>query len=118
MAFRKKRIVLVIGCISSFLIAEQFLIKNKKTPSVSKLKEQCCEQYARIMQDVPDLLHVIADLQTKAITVIADYCDGDKTSSFQQASKDELLVYNQALSQIESILSNMKNQLAKQVEKL
>lgn len=92
------------------VLSNQFVVKKNKhkTPSVAKLKEQCCATYSTIMQTIPDIMHALADVQTDACNVIQGYCEGEKNCFLERATKQQLIKYNQLLADLEQLHEKFK----------
>lgn len=86
-----------------YLLGETFVVaKKKKMPSVSKLKEQCCEECAAILEITPELLRTVADVHQTALSNVRCYVDGGKEGFIACTSKDELAESLQKLKKLHS----------------
>lgn len=88
--------------------AAEFIEKRSaKTPSVSTLKEECCEQFGEILKQIPQLLRMIAQLQSEALVVIQGYWESDKQSWCAQASRQKLMVCRDRLTMLQKKIDHV-----------
>jgi len=84
-------LVAIGGLVVCLGVAAEFTEKRlKKAPSMSNLKESCCEQCGEVLKIVPSLLHAVATVQSEAVLVIQGYWEGDKKGWCEQASREKL----------------------------
>lgn len=115
-ASRIMRIVLSVVVISSCWIfaSEQFVAKKqKKSPSLAALKEECCAQLADSVKTVPSLLSHVAHFQERALTIIEGYWQSDKESFCQQATKEKLDRCSRALKELDAKMDDLIAQYEK-----
>lgn len=104
---------LVAGC---FIFANPFVAKKKeKIPSANQLKQDCCEVHTEIIQMVPEMMRVMADIQQQAFNVLEKYCRGESTC-LANASKQELDQYNKLLNNIAAICQNFTTEINVQLK--
>jgi hypothetical protein len=76
--------------------------RNKKNPSISLLKEECCEQFGELLKTVPSLLQSVAQVQTEAVNIIQGFWESDKQSWCEKASRQKLTVCNERLQALQA----------------
>ena len=96
-----------------YLFGETFVVAKKaKAPPVSKLKEQCCEECAAILELTPELLRVIADVHQTALTNLRSYLDDGKEGFIAAQSKAPLVASHEKLkalrAKLETLCSEVK----------
>ncbi len=117
--FFKSSIIFLFCIISSYLLAEQFIVKKKtKTPSTGKLKEMCCEQFADLLHQIPAIMHLLADVQTTSYGAISGYCEGVKTSFCESASKEQLKQTAQTLTELNQLFSDFIKKTNTKIQKV
>lgn len=117
MGFRYARIGLVLSLsVFCFVFSNQFLApkKTSKLPSSGKLKEQCGQSYADLLEKIPDLLHAIAELHADAISTIRAYAHGD-SNCFGCTDKEKLDKYNSLLNKATELCQNFTSEINAQL---
>ncbi len=94
-----------------YLFSESFVTSKKKTPSVSKLKEQCCEECAAILELTPDLLRAIADLHQTTLNNLRTYIDDGKDGFIATKSKEQLVASHERLIRLRADLEALTQQM-------
>lgn len=118
------RIAQRIVIIASFtlvgaVLSNQFVVQKKtKLPSTHKLKEQCCEQYARIIQLIPGVMHSTADLQTIAFDILQRYCEGDAACLGSDLTKEQLVTYNTLLNKMANVCENFTTEITQLLKQI
>ena len=98
------------------MFANPFVAKKKeKIPSANQLKQDCCEVHTEIIQMVPQMMRVLADLQQQAFDVLERYCRGE-SSCFAGASKEQLDKYNKLLNNIAAACQNFTTEINTQLK--
>jgi len=86
----------------------QFTEKRvKKGPSMATLKEQCCQEFGDILQQLPDMLRHVAAVQEKAMYAIRGYWQGDKESFCSTASREKLTNCRARLEKVREKVSTL-----------
>lgn len=95
------------------ILGETFVVtkQRKKTPPVSKIKEQCCEECAAILELTPDLLRVIADVHQTALSNLRSYLDDGKEGFIASQSKVQLMASHEKLKALRADLESLSAQI-------
>jgi len=95
-----------------YLLGESFVVpRNKKAPSASKLKEQCCEECAAILELTPELLRVIADVHQTALSNLRSYIDDGKEGFIATKSKAQLAASHDRLVALRTNLESLSREI-------
>lgn len=100
--------VILFTCIlfpAFYLFGETFVVAKKiKTPPMSKIKEQCCEECAAILELTPELLRVIADVHQTALKNLRSYLGDGKECFIAAQSKAQLMASHEKLKTLRAKL--------------
>lgn len=96
---RIKLIVLILFSGVPVLCGDaQFVEKrSKRGPSVSALKQACCEDLGDFLHAVGPCLVAVGELQERAVVAIQGYWQGDKCSFCERSSRAQLAAYKDRL---------------------
>ena len=83
-----KKIIIITISLSSLLIANEFVVKKRKLPSLSKLKEQCCSSFARQHNRLSDIVTRLITIQKTEFNMLRAEFEG--TSCFDGSKKEKL----------------------------
>lgn len=115
----KKTIVLL--CVSAFacVIAQEFVVKKtKKGPSRSKLQEQCCQEIASLLQELPPLLTQIAVMQELSMKHLCGFFEGDKTAFLESGDAKQLQQMHEQVQKMVAHIKTMNSDLAAHATKM
>lgn len=89
-----------------YLLGETFVVtkQRKKVPSTSKLKEECCEECAAILELTPELLRAVADTHQTMLSNLRCYIDDGNTGFIAAQSKPQLVASHEKLTALRSKL--------------
>lgn len=111
----KRRLILALISVMVCVVwsgGAQFTEKRiKKGPSMSALKEQCCQLFGEIVGLIPDMLRNMADLQEKSVKSISGYWHGDKESFCSTASRETLAASKVSLEQLKEKMSALSHEI-------
>lgn len=94
-----------------YLCAETFITPKKKAPSLSKLKEECCQECAAILELTPEILRSIADIQQMALGNVRCYMDDGKEGFIASKSKEKLAASQEKLVALRGDLEALSVQI-------
>ncbi len=98
-----RKVSLIFSLLSVFgfvwyMQSEQFVEKRrKKGPSRATLEQDCCQGFADVLKQIPQLLRSIAQVQQEALGAIEGYWQGDKEAFCSKASRQKLSSCNERL---------------------
>jgi hypothetical protein len=106
-----KKIILIIPLfITTFLLAEEFIVKkNKKTPSHNKTKEIIANELGEIMKFASQNHKFLAKMQERSLKQTYSLLEGN----FSIKNKEELKKYSEKLNIIKKELEEQNNFLKK-----
>ena len=114
--------IMVLGIIGSgcmLFAADQFIVKKtKKEPSISTLKQECCQQLVDAVKLVPNLLSHVAVFQQEAIVIVEGYWHSDKESFCECATKEKLASCSAQLKQLHAKTEEIITQYKKVMHEL
>lgn len=96
-----------------YLFGESFVVakQSKKAPSHSKLKEQCCEECASILELTPELLRAVADVHQTALSNLRCYIDGGDTGFIATQSKAQMTACHQKLQALNTKMESLAQEI-------
>ncbi len=102
------------------LFAEQFVLpkKGKRKKGSHVLRQQCAEAMGKIMQIMPDIMHVVADTQHCLLSHIYEYLDGEKNCFLACATKSQLIEAQAKLQRFKSRLASFREMLQKEMNEI
>lgn len=96
---------------SLYILGESFVTPKKKTPSINKLKEECCQECATILELTPELLRAIANIQQTALSNVRCYMDDGKEGFIATKSKEQLVTSHEKLVALRTDLEALTKQI-------
>ena len=129
-----RKAVMFVCVFTSYAEGSDFVVtkKAKRPPSLSTCKQECCEQCGALVKAVPPLLSAIADnkayiqgdqvrtllkavadLQDASLSCLEGYWLSDRSTFCMRASRAELVLSTQHLSQAVEALECLKSEIAR-----
>jgi hypothetical protein len=114
--------IAVLASMVILAVPEQFVIKKGQEPSkkqsVSSLRDQCCQASGELLEQIPDLLRNIADIQQVATRMVAGYVQEDKKGFCHKATKEQLAACLDDLEQLQVQIDSLQVEISAKASKL
>ena len=96
-----------------YLFGETFVVakQSRKGPSYSKLKEQCCEECASLLELTPELLRSLANVHQTALSNLRCYIDDGGAGFIATKSKAQLTACYEKLQALNAKMESLAKEI-------